>query len=287
MSRTTLIAAAVVFGLSAPALAQNQQTREHMQVLVELRTLQEQQQRLQASVNLLVEALKTTNANLAAQTAETTKAIADLRAQLDAISTSLPQLRSLIDQTRVDVGRVGPEIDALRQALQIALKYLAQIVGMLEPVNPTGGLPTATDATQTTPPPTGGPPAMPASPTTYLNEANTYYARGDFRSAIDMFKEYLKLQPDSADAPFAQGQIGLSHFQLGEYNDALAAFRVVTEKYPTSDQAAEAYYHMGRAYESMPKQMDNAVKMYQLVTTKYKGTVAAIRAEERLKNIKK
>jgi TolA-binding protein len=293
MARTILIAVVILLGAGAPALAQSRESREHMQMLAELRIQQEQQQRLQVALNQLIEALKLTNATLAAQGGETTKGFADLKAQIDALATALPQLRSLLEQTRVDMGRVAPELEALRQALQIQLKYSAQIIEMLTPVNPIGGPPQTATGTGAVPPPatTAAPPpvaaqVMPASPTTYLTQANGYYASGDFKSAIDMFQEYLKVAPDSSDAPFAQMQLGHSYFHLADYTNALAAFRVVTDKYRTSDLVPEAYYFMGSVYEKLPKQMDNARRMYQLVSTQYKGTVAAIRAEERLKIIK-
>lgn len=287
MNRPTLIAGVLLLGaLQPPVLAQSRESREHTQILADLRMLQEQQQKLQVAVNQLTEALKATNAALATQSADATKGLAGVRAEIASINNVLPQLRSLLDQTRVDVGRVGPEIDALREALRISLKYSAQIIEMLQPVNPIAPNPTGGTGTPPGPPPaTVASSQMPDSPITYLNAANGYYASGDWRSAIEAFEQFLKLAPASADAPFAQLQIGRCYAELNDHKAAIAAFRVVTEKYKGTDQVPEAYYSMGMTYERM-NQLNDARNTYRLVASQYKGTVAAIRAEERLKAIK-
>jgi TolA-binding protein len=293
MHRSTLIAGVLVVfvggGLQQPVLAQSRESREHTQILADLRMLQEQQQKLQVAVNQLAEALKATNAALAAQTADATKGLAGVRAEIASINQVLPQLRSLLDQTRVDVGRVGPEIDALREALRISLKYSAQIIEMLQPVDPLavpnpaagggGGAPTGP------PPTTAAQSQMPDSPATYFNAGNGYYASGDYKSAIESFEQFLKLAPSAADAPFAQLQIGRCHSQLGDHKAALVAFKEVTEKYKGTDQVPEAYYSMGMTYERL-NNLSEARSTYRLVANQYKGTVAAIRAEQRLQAIK-
>jgi TolA-binding protein len=291
MSRPTLIAGALVIvvggALQQPVLAQSRESREHTQILADLRMLQEQQQKLQVAVNQLVEQLKTTNAALTAQAGDTTKGFASLRAEIASINTVLPQLRSLLDQTRVDVGRVGPEIDRLAEALRISLKYTGQIIEMLQPVNPLGVPDPAAGGGTTaggTPPPVAAA-VMPDSPGTYFNAGMGYYASGDYKSAIEAFEQFLKLAPTAADAPVAQLQIGRSHSELGDHKAALAAFRAVTDKYKGTDQVPEAYYSMGMTYERL-NQLNDARLNYRLVATQYKGTVAAIRAEQRLQAIK-
>lgn len=292
MHRPTIVRGALLVilvgaGLQQPVLAQSRESREHTQILADLRMLQEQQQKLQVAVNQLVEQLKATNAALAAQAGDTTKGFASLRSEIASINTVLPQLRSLLDQTRVDVGRVGPEIDALRQGLAILMKYTGQIIEMLQPVNPLAlPDPAATGGTMAAPPPATVPPSqMPESPSTYYNAGMGYYASGDFKSAIEAFEQFLKLAPTAADAPVAQLQIGRSHSELGDHKAALAAFRVVTDKYKGTDQVPEAYYSMGMTYERL-NQLNDARLNYRLVATQYKGTVAAIRAEQRLQAIK-
>jgi TolA-binding protein len=284
--RRAILPVVLLFCAAAPALAQNQQTREHTQILAELRINQEQQQRLMASVNALVEALKVTNANLAAQTAESGRMFAGLKAEIDAVSSAIAPLRSLLDQTRVDVGRVGPELDAQREGLRILLKYTQQIIELLTPVNPIGA--PGQSADPTTPPPAPPPAAsvnLPPSPQQFKTLGDGYYASGDFESAIAAFQEFLKLAPDHSDAPFVQMQIGHSYMQMSKYQDALNAFRVVTDKYQKSAEAPEAYYSMGTAYEKLPKQIENARRMYNIVVSQYPKTTAGIRAAESLKRI--
>lgn len=288
MHRPTIVLGVLLVGagFQQPVLAQSRESREHTQILADLRMLQEQQQKLQLAVNQLVEQLKATNAALTAQAGDTTKGFASLRAEIASINSVLPQLRSLLDQTRVDVGRVQPEIDALREALRISLKYSAQIIEMLQPVNPLAlPDPAATGGTTAAPPPPVAQAQMPESPATYFNAGMGYYASGDYKSAIEAFEQFLKLAPTAADAPLAQLQIGRSHSELGDHKAALAAFRLVIDKYKESDQVPEAYYFTGSTYERL-NQLNDARNYYKIVASQYKGTVAAIRAEQRLKAIK-
>ena len=294
MHRPTIIAGALLlsFGgaLQQPVLAQSRESREHTQILADMRMLQEQQQKLQVAVNQLIEQLKATNAALAAQSGDMTKGLAGVRAEIASINTVLPQLRSLLDQTRVDVGRFQPELDALREAMRISMKYTGQIIEMLQPVDPLA-IPNPAAGTGGAGAPTGTPPPpvaqsqMPESPVTYFNAGMGYYASGDYRSAIDALEQFLKLAPTASDAPLAQMQIGRSHSELGDHKAALAAFRVVIDKHKGSDQVPEAYYSMGMTCERL-NQLNDARNYYRIVSNQYKGTVAQIRADERLKAIK-
>ena len=292
MARTFLIAAVLIGSvLVVPLLSQSRESREHTQILADIRMLQEQQQRLQLTVNQLIETLKNTTAAIAAQGADNTKLFANIRSEMGTLTTSLSQLRSLVDQANRDIGRVSPELDAIRQGLAVLLKYNAQLISMLEPVNAIPGPPdpTATPpATSPTTPPGGTPPTMLAdSPNKLFNLAMSSYGKGDYESAIQAFEEFLKVAPTAADAPLAQLHIGNSYSHLGQWKTAIEAFRVVTVKYrDATTDVAEAYYGMGRAFEQV-KDIQNAIRHYNIVVNQFKGTVAAIRAEESLKRIKK
>lgn len=293
--RRTIVLLVLLLGAAAPALAQSRESREHTQILAELRMLQEQQQRLQVTVSQLAEALKATNSTVAAQSTETLKGFANLQAEIAGIAAALPQLTSQLQQTRVDVGRVGPELDALREALRILLQYNAQIIELLTPKDPLAVPPAGTsppDPTGGTPPPP--PPAtidkpathLPPSPGDFLQVANSAYFAGDFLTAIQAYQEFLKAAPTHSEAAYAQMQVGNSHVQRNEPKEAIAAFRLVTQNYPQSTDVADAYYSMGREYEKL-KDTKSAISMYKIVTSKYPKTTAALRAEERLKGISK
>ena len=252
MHRPTIIAGVLLLSLGGalqqPVLAQSRESREHTQILADLRMLQEQQQKLQVAVNQLTEALKATNATLAAQSGDMTKGLAGVRAEIASINNVLPQLRSLLDQTR---RRRRPRRSRDRRAPRGAA-HLAEVQRADHRDAAAGRsarrcrIPRrARVARRRRRPPPVAQSQMPDSPITYFNAGMGYYASGDWRSAIDALEQFLKLAPTASDAPRAQLQIGRSHSELGDHKAALAAFRVVIDKYKDSDQVPEAYYFDG------------------------------------------
>src|SRR5215471_2587750 len=110
--------AALLFTLfvfaARPALAADKQ---HLQMMAEIRLLQEQQQQLQQLLGALQDTLKTLNTKLDDQTAANRKAVADQTLAVNNIGDNVRMLREKTDETNVRVSQVSQEIDALRQAI--------------------------------------------------------------------------------------------------------------------------------------------------------------------------
>src|SRR5262245_898355 len=150
MRRTISAASLLVLwaGLApAPALTQSRESREHTQILADLRMVQEQQQRLQASVNQLVEILKGVTAAQTAQQTEMKSAFAAQRSQIDTLAGAIPQLKSQLDQMKIEVGRVSPELESLRNGMSIQLKMMQDIVTMLAAATNPNNVPAAMTST--------------------------------------------------------------------------------------------------------------------------------------------
>jgi len=91
-------------------------------------------------------------------------------------------------------------------------------------------------------------------------EAQDYSEKGDFQSAIKIYKEILKLYPDSPRAYKAQFLIGFVYSEnLKDYKKARENYRMMIEKYPECDLADDAQYMLKTmAKDSLPIILDTS-----------------------------
>src|SRR5215831_757533 len=131
-----------LFALAArPVFAADKQ---HLQMMAEIRLLQEQEQQLQQLIGALQDTLKALNTKLDDQTAANRKTAADQTLAVNNIGDNVRMLREKTDETNVRVSQVSQEIDALRQA--IASQPAPQVVSPapIGPMPGPGGTPIGT-----------------------------------------------------------------------------------------------------------------------------------------------
>ena len=263
----------------AAALAQN---RVDQQVFLELRVIEERDQKLLVAVNTLIEQLKTANTKLDAEAAARTKGFADQETQIKTLSSSLSTLRENVSDTKVQVQKVTQELEALRKGEDMLTTFVTQALAQMpaapppiDPNAPPGSAP---------PTPPGAPTGVPASSKDYYNRAFSDYMSGQWDMAIQGFDEMLKQFPASPDAAQAQRLIGDSYYTLGKYKEAVAAYDKLIKDYKDSDQISDAYYKQGLCYEAL-KQPDLAIANYQLLRKDYVGTSGELQATQALKKL--
>ena len=66
--------------------------------------------------------------------------------------------------------------------------------------------------------------------------------------AVEIYEKVLKNAPYSEIAPSAQMAIGYAREKQKQYDDAVAAYRKLIEKYPNCSLTEEAYFNVGLAY---------------------------------------
>jgi len=66
--------------------------------------------------------------------------------------------------------------------------------------------------------------------------------------AVEIYEKVLKNAPYSEIAPSAQMAIGYAREKQKRYDEAVAAYRKLIEKYPTCSLVEEAYFNVGLAY---------------------------------------
>jgi tol-pal system protein YbgF len=263
--------------------------KEHQQMMAEIRMLQEQNLQLQQSIGTLVDALKMVTTKIDEQSATTRKTTADSRLLIEGLSGELRVVREKIDDTHVRLGSLAQEVDALRNSIPqmpspgIAADPNAPPSGTTgSPTGPTGA---PTPSGSTLPPvAAAGPPANPAagmSPGRLWDMAFSDYAAGQWPLAIQGFETYMRAFPRSEQADDAQFYIGEAYQLDGKMREALAAYERVAADYPQSNRAADSYYKRGVIYNTL-NQPDRAREMFETTIKQFPNSESSRLARQLL-----
>ena len=287
MTRYIAIATFIV-GVAAvsPLAAQN---RTETQLLLELRTLQEQVQRLQLALNQMTERVKANETQVETRANDMRKGFADQKLLIDSITASLRTLTERENESGVKVALLSQEMKAIRDGLTMQQTMLNEILGLLQPAAGAAAAGVAGVVDPAAPPQTAGmpprPSGIPPSPGEYYSRAMSYYFSGQFDLAVPALEEAIKRYPDAPQAARAQLLIGESYYKSGKYKEALTAFTATLTNYKDPDVTPDAMLKQGMAYEALG-QIAQARKSYQQVIGAYKDSTAAIHAAEGLKRLK-
>ena len=189
-------------------------------MLLELRTLQEQVQRLQLALNQMTERVKASETLVETRANDVRKGFADQKLIIDSITASLRTLTERENESGVKVALLSQEMKAIRDGLTMQQTMLNEILGLLQPAAATAAAgvagvvdPAAPPATGATPPRTST--GIPPSPGEYYNRAMQYYYTSQFDLAVDALSDAIKRFPDAPQAARAQMLIGESYYKAG------------------------------------------------------------------------
>ncbi|HEY2431450.1 MAG TPA: tetratricopeptide repeat protein [Vicinamibacterales bacterium] len=278
MKKTTLLLLAGVMLMPRPASAGP--SKEYLQLLAEMRMLEEQNAQMQQLFGSLQDALKAVSAKLDDQVSSNRKATADQTLAITNMGDTVRVLREKADDTNVRISTVSQEIQALRQALasqppQGASSTQLPLSGTAPGAGDTTGasMPSAVAAT---PVPIG------ISPQRAFDSAFDDFSSGRYDTAIQGFQLFIQTFPTLPQAAIAQFNIGASYYNQGKWNEARDAFTQVTQKYPQDAETnAQAYFKLGQTYEQL-KQPDLAKKAYETVAQKFPTSFQAAQANQAL-----
>src|SRR6266851_5816625 len=117
MRLSRFVLPAVLSMVLLPSAASASANKEHLQLMAEIRMLQEQQQQLQGLLGTLQETLKTVTTKLDDQSTATRKAMADQTLATTNIGDNVRMLREKTDETNVRISTMAQELEALRQTI--------------------------------------------------------------------------------------------------------------------------------------------------------------------------
>lgn len=260
--------------LASPAAAQS---RREMQMMADIRMLQEQtqqmQQQLQAALDALNAQLKAISSRVDEQAAATRKSFADQKLAVDQFGTDLRVVRERIDESNVRITSLSQEVEALR--LAIPQMTAAPAV----PVDPDAPPVSDVQPPQSQAPPPTMSPGM--SPQRLFSTALADFTAGQWTLCIDGFNTYLKSFARTDAADDAQWYIGDCYYSDGKFTEAIDAYGRVITGYPKGDRVPDAYYKMGLALERM-KQYDRAREAWESLTRLFPDSDLARLAKQRL-----
>ena len=261
--------------LLAPCAAAAQD-REQLQMLAELRMIQEQSGQLRALIAGLEASITALTAKLDEQSNATRKGFADQKLQVDGMRDGVSVLREKIDDTNVRISTLTHEVETLRAT--IASPPQPQPAAPIDPNAPAGD--PAAPAPQTPAQTPSGPPGGIDAGRLFDTAMNDYLG-GDYQLAIPGFDAYLRTYATAPNAAQAQYYVGESLFQLTRYQEAVTSYGRVIQTYPGSTWVAEAYYKQGLSFERL-KENDRARQAYEAVIKNFPDSNAAVLAKQRL-----
>jgi tol-pal system protein YbgF len=262
------IAASILLAAAGPAAAQS---RREMQMMADIRMLQEQTQQLQqqlaAALAQLGETLKQLSTRQDDQTTATRKGFADQKLTVDQVGSDLRVVKERVDETNVRITSLSQEVEALRLAIPSYPTSAPPTDPSLamDPNAAAGAAPGAPAPPGTQPPPVAPTPnpANPGiSPQRLYDTAWTDYTAGQWTLCIEGFNTYLRSFPRSEAADDAQFYIGECNFADGKYTEAMDAYNRVIANYPRADKVPDAYYKRGMTFERLG-QLDRARESWE------------------------
>jgi tol-pal system protein YbgF len=279
--KTFTVALVILAASVAPASAQN---RREIQMMADIRMLQEQNQQLQVQLNAAIaalqESLKALNARVDDQTSGIRKGLADQGLKIDQLASELRVVREGVSDTGVRIGQLSQEIEAVRLSIP-------QFSGGAPPeaANLSPRVPTVT-APGDPAPPVAPQPGLAVTPQRLFETTRADYYNGQWDLCVSGFEMYLQTFPKSELAHEAQYLIGECQYQNGNHQDAVSAYNQVISNYPRSTSAPNAYYKRGLALERLG-QLDRARESFETLVKSYPDTDAARLAKQVLTRLSK
>jgi tol-pal system protein YbgF len=127
-------------------------------------------------------------------------------------------------------------------------------------------------------------PSVNISPQDAYNAAYNDYLRGNYDLAIASFKLYREQFPESPLADNALYWIGECYYSQKKFEEAIAEFNGLILDYPQGDRIPAAYLKKGLAYMEMGK-TDEALAAFKLLTTKYPLAEESRIAQDKMKEL--
>lgn len=272
---------ALVLG-ATPAEAQS---RREMQMMADIRMLQEQTQQLQQQLLAAVEQLSTTlkaiNSRVDEQASATRKSFADQKLAVDQFGTDLRIVRERIDENTVRITALSQEVEALRLAIpQFTPGSAPPPVDPSSAVPPSGAQPPPGGVmTPSTTPPVTLAPGM--SPQRLFDTAMADFTVGQWALCIEGFETYLRGFGRTDLADDAQFYIGECRQRDNKPTDAVDAYNRVISNYPKGDRVPDAYYKRGLVFSEMG-QTDRARESFEILMKQYPETDLARLAKQQM-----
>jgi tetratricopeptide (TPR) repeat protein len=114
--------------------------------------------------------------------------------------------------------------------------------------------------------PTPTKPLMVLSADKQFQYAQDLFSAKDYSTASGEYKRFVYFFPKDRRVEFAMYQIGMSHFLGGHYQEAVSAFKKLTEQYYDTEYSIKSYFRISEAYIKMKDFEQALIDLNNLVT---------------------
>jgi len=206
---------------------------------------------------------------------------AGIRDDLKAVPAQYQTLSERLDQLSLQLVKIAADLAALRPAGPPSEGGAAP-AGAEKPPTEAAQVPVPAEKPVEQAPATR--PPVNISPQDAYNAAYNDYLKGNYDLAIASFKLYREEFPESPLADNALYWIGECYFSQRKYEEAIAEFNGLILDYPQGDRIPAAYLKKGLAYMEMGKK-DEALAAFKLLTTKYPLAEESRIAQDKMKEL--
>ncbi len=257
-------------------------SKEIIQMMQQLDTLQQMMQNMQKTLDTQTAVLRTlmeqandnvnsVKASMADLRKTTEQNLASTSARFDSITGQIEALTESLEETKARLAKLSDQ-----------LAQTQNIIQTLHTPSPSGIA--TTDAG--TPNPGGS-----ASPRANIPDADTlyksglsYYNGGQYPLAIQAFEEYLKYYGDSDLASNSQFYVGDCYYNQGNYTQAIEEYNKVLERYPKGNKLPAAQLKKGYALLALAQTQAGARELRSLIR-RYPNSHESELARQRLRKL--
>jgi tol-pal system protein YbgF len=195
--------------------------------------------------------------------------LASSNARFDAMTSQMQALSESLEEAKARLAKLSEQMAQTQNILQT----------LPAQSNPTPG---TTPGSPGAPPAPGAPPVPDAD--SLYSQGLSYYNGGQWDLSIQAFQDYLKYYKDTDRASNAQFYIGECYYSQGDYNRAIAAYDLCSEKYPTGNKAAAAQLKKGFSLLALD-QKTAGIRELRSLLQRFPDSHEAELARQRLKKL--
>ena len=298
-SRIVRSACLAVFIVSAASCASRQDVENlNIHVNAIYQQIQQNEEKSQASLNKLQDAVKETEArevkieenqeSLRLSFAQFEADFSQIRDDIQMLTGKTEENSYMLKRTmKGDTARGAME--SKMEELSLAVENLQSRIGEIEnrlgiktSKNETVGVPEGTGSVQEAKEKTGFLEGQVLKDSELYDKTLEYYREGRYQEAIEGFKNFLKIYPGSHLADNAYFWTGECYRALKNYKEAILAYQKVINGYPKGNKVPSAMLHQALAFEKL-NDRTTADLLFNKIIKNFPNTEEAKVAAKRLK----
>jgi len=281
-----IVGAILLLGLALACAGQDKQKKTYELIYQDVQALKDQVQELRARLDRTAEDLRAIGAQLKILADLVRQSLADQAALKDSVQVVPAQYQDVlhrIDLLSLDIQKLSADIAAARPAEpRPGEAGPAKAAATAAPQKKPEAKPGSAQAQPQAPPP--APPASNVSPSEAYRMAYNDYLKGNYDLAIEGFRLYRQQFGNSPLADNALYWIGECHFSQKKFEEAIDDFNEVILAYPDGDKVPAAYLKKGMSYMELGKKVE-ALAAFKLLIQKYPLQEESKIAEGKIKEL--